>query len=170
MSSYYELLKDPRWQKKRLDKLNAANFECEDCGSGEKTLHIHHSYYESKKMPWEYPDDSLHVLCEDCHSKAGARNTALKRMLGQIDLYDEDDLRGYCLAIFGIKNENAQFRVDGYEVAQGIADWWGLTPEIIIDNLQDGQTCGRALLELVAIHGSPRKPWLVRIAGRKADA
>jgi len=29
--SYYELLKHPKWQKKRLEILQRANFECVKC-------------------------------------------------------------------------------------------------------------------------------------------
>jgi hypothetical protein len=66
-STYSELLKDPKWQKKRLDILNRDNFRCCQCGSVKNTLHVHHQYYIKGNMPWEYPDDSLITLCEFCH-------------------------------------------------------------------------------------------------------
>jgi hypothetical protein len=44
--SYYDLLKHPEWQKKRLKVLEAAEFECATCGSKDKTLHVHHRYCE----------------------------------------------------------------------------------------------------------------------------
>lgn len=28
---------------------------------------MHHGYYEKRKQPWEYPQDSLRTLCEECH-------------------------------------------------------------------------------------------------------
>ena len=34
-----------------------------------KGLNIHHKYYISGKKPWEYEDDALVTLCEDCHKK-----------------------------------------------------------------------------------------------------
>ena len=34
-----------------------------------KGLNIHHKYYILGKKPWEYPDDTLVTLCEDCHKK-----------------------------------------------------------------------------------------------------
>lgn len=42
MKTYYELLKDPRWQRKRLEVMQRANFECEDCHkkSEEKKLNL----------------------------------------------------------------------------------------------------------------------------------
>lgn len=34
-----------------------------------KGLNIHHNYYIRGKKPWEYPNDALVTLCEDCHKK-----------------------------------------------------------------------------------------------------
>lgn len=67
MASYAEKLKDPRWQKKRLEILNRDQFACLCCGSKIKTLHIHHRYY-LKVDPWDYPNDALDTLCESCHA------------------------------------------------------------------------------------------------------
>jgi 5-methylcytosine-specific restriction endonuclease McrA len=36
---------------------------------GIKSLNIHHKYYVQGSMPWEYPNDALITLCEDCHKK-----------------------------------------------------------------------------------------------------
>ncbi len=63
--SYSDLLKDPRWQKKRLIILDRDNFQCQWCGDTESTLHIHHSHY--KGNPWEVEDYELSVICEKCH-------------------------------------------------------------------------------------------------------
>jgi hypothetical protein len=69
--TYWEKLQDPRWQKKRLEVLQREDFTCEWCQSRQKTLHVHHGYYERGLDPWEYADDTLHCLCEDCHETAG---------------------------------------------------------------------------------------------------
>lgn len=66
-TEYFQLLKDPRWQKKRLEKLEASNWHCDNCGDHETTLHVHHRQYFKNRMPWDYEDAQLHVLCEDCH-------------------------------------------------------------------------------------------------------
>lgn len=65
--SYSEKLKDPRWQKKRLEIFERDKWVCQKCGSNEETLHVHHLYYERDKEPWEYPRSSLLTLCLDCH-------------------------------------------------------------------------------------------------------
>lgn len=65
--SYFEKLKDPRWQKKRLEVLEANDWICESCMDGESTLHVHHRQYFKGREPWEYEIDQLAVLCESCH-------------------------------------------------------------------------------------------------------
>ena len=59
--------KDPRWQKRRLEILERDDWACQKCFDPDSTLHVHHRYYEKDKEPWEYPDDALITLCEDCH-------------------------------------------------------------------------------------------------------
>lgn len=66
-STYAAKLKDPRWQKKRLEVLQRADWACEVCGDKESTLHVHHKRYFKGREPWEYDDDQLAVLCESCH-------------------------------------------------------------------------------------------------------
>lgn len=66
MSNYSELLKDPRWQKKRLEIFQRDDFTCQECFSTNKTLHVHHIKYVGD-FPWETPDLYLLTLCEDCH-------------------------------------------------------------------------------------------------------
>ena len=43
--AYSEKLKNPKWQKKRLEILNRDNFTCIKCGDKETTLQIHHFKY-----------------------------------------------------------------------------------------------------------------------------
>lgn len=63
--AYADLLKDPRWQKKRLKIFERDKFRCKECGCEENTLHVHHIKYFGK--PWEAPDDFLVTLCQGCH-------------------------------------------------------------------------------------------------------
>jgi len=65
--NYSEKLKDPRWQKKRLEIFKHDDFMCCFCGDNESTLSIHHLIYEENKEPWESPDENLITLCENCH-------------------------------------------------------------------------------------------------------
>ncbi len=64
---YSDKLKDPRWQKKRLEILQRDDFSCRKCGDKSSTLHIHHKYYTKDVEPWDYKDDCFITLCETCH-------------------------------------------------------------------------------------------------------
>jgi hypothetical protein len=64
---YSEKLKDPRWQRKRLEVMQRDGFTCLCCGDTKTTLNVHHKQYHGD--PWEAPMDSLETLCEDCHAK-----------------------------------------------------------------------------------------------------
>ena len=75
--TYLEKLKDPRWQKKRLEILERDNWTCKACGETEKTLHVHHIFYFPKKEPWEIENGFLITLCENCH-KVGPCNEDYK--------------------------------------------------------------------------------------------
>ena len=65
---YSELLKDPRWQKKRLEVFNRDNFTCRYCGNDKDTLNVHHLEYRG--YPWEVPLDKLITSCQKCHKLA----------------------------------------------------------------------------------------------------
>src|SRR6185503_9899629 len=65
--TYAEKLKDPRWQKKRLEILERDNWACFICGDKETTLHVHHEEYVKGREPWEAVDYMLTTLCENCH-------------------------------------------------------------------------------------------------------
>jgi hypothetical protein len=45
-TTYEELLRDPRWQRKRLEKMSEVGWACEICGDKEEELHIHHPSYQ----------------------------------------------------------------------------------------------------------------------------
>jgi len=65
---YSEKLKDPRWQKMRLQVLERDEWTCQRCFDSESTLNVHHLRYEKGKDPWEYPLDNFLTLCESCHT------------------------------------------------------------------------------------------------------
>lgn len=65
--TYAEKLRDPRWQRKRLEILNRDEFTCQLCGDTETTLHIHHKKYFKGKDPWNIDNKHLVTLCEHCH-------------------------------------------------------------------------------------------------------
>lgn len=64
---YSEKLKDPRWQKKRLEIFERDEWHCRSCYDGETTLHVHHLNYDRDADPWDYENDNFITLCENCH-------------------------------------------------------------------------------------------------------
>ena len=67
-SKYSEKLRDPRWQKKRLEIMQRDEFTCQSCYDSESTLNVHHMWYERGKDPWDYSDKCFVTLCEECHA------------------------------------------------------------------------------------------------------
>ncbi len=64
--TYVEKLRDPRWQKKRLEILERDKWTCQNCRATNKTLNVHHKiYYSTIKNPWDYSNNILVTLCED---------------------------------------------------------------------------------------------------------
>lgn len=92
--SYWELLKDPRWQKKRAEVLQRDGFQCQKCGNKESTLNVHHMRYFYGNDPWDYPLDLLTTLCESCHETETAFKKdaifALQTILAQHGAHSED--------------------------------------------------------------------------------
>lgn len=67
--AYQEKLRNPLWQKRRLEVLELCNWRCQICGSRDRTLNVHHKVYIKNHEPWDYEDYLLTTLCEDCHKK-----------------------------------------------------------------------------------------------------
>ena len=67
MKNYSDKLKDPRWQKKRLEIMQRDKFVCQCCMSKDKPLTVHHLVYKKNTEPWDYDDYFLITLCESCH-------------------------------------------------------------------------------------------------------
>jgi len=79
--TYSEKLRDPRWQRKRLEIMNRDCFRCQRCHTDTTTLNVHHRAYLKNRDPWDYQDHMLTTLCETCHERTEAN---LKLVLDQI--------------------------------------------------------------------------------------
>lgn len=79
-TDYWERLKDPRWQRKRLEILERDEWTCQVCGEKEKPLHIHHKYYLPVTNPWDYQDDCLVTVCEECHENETKRRKDIDKL------------------------------------------------------------------------------------------
>jgi hypothetical protein len=78
--TYADLLKDPRWQRKRLEVFQRAEWSCELCGDETTTLQVHHLRYVNGHKPWEYPLSDLASLCEPCHAAQPRTRKGLERV------------------------------------------------------------------------------------------
>ncbi len=104
-SDYSEKLKDPRWQKKRLLILERDEWTCQICHNSESTLVVHHRRYLLNTEPWDYPDELLVTLCEDCHESEREIRPEYEKFLLD-DLHDKffaDDLRELALGFSNLK-------------------------------------------------------------------
>lgn len=90
--TYFEKLRDPRWQKKRLEILERDNFTCQACQTKEKTLSIHHKYYDFKIEPWDYDNKTLITLCDRCHTEMDGVRKSLIHSMGYLTLSELIDL------------------------------------------------------------------------------
>jgi len=80
-STYFEKLKDPRWQKKKAEILARDSYVCRSCGRNDITLHAHHILYIYDAEPWDYPDDVLITYCEVCHNTEHLIGTVVREEL-----------------------------------------------------------------------------------------
>jgi hypothetical protein len=91
-AAYWEKLKDPRWQKKRLQILERDRFKCVICGASSKELHVHHKYYRSGFDPWEYGNDTLTTVCCDCHDTADCLRVDLALEVARLSIDSQRQL------------------------------------------------------------------------------
>lgn len=145
LNTYGEKLKDPRWQRYRLEIMRRDDFACRLCGDRTTTLNIHHLKYSGE--PWDAPAEFLWTLCADCHTIVSANKIDLitgrvsaRKIPGEaftaILLYDENGMSIYSKTlagvafIMGFKHSTLRF------VVQDTIDYWLQTDrqQLLTDN------------------------------------
>lgn len=81
---YREKLRDPRWQKKRLEIFERDGWECQICKDTTNTLNVHHLGYFDNTDPWDYEQFFFMTLCESCHEAETQAKQAVKDMISMI--------------------------------------------------------------------------------------
>ncbi len=137
--SYSEQLLDPRWQRKRLEVLNAADFCCEDCGSDQKTLHVHHRQYRKGALAWEYSADELVSLCDQCHETRHKIQSRLNFVLSNINNSGLSELLGYAEAAL-VGYEATSIKVFDGESISGIANYYKTNYQVVCKLTKDDGT------------------------------
>lgn len=68
MNNDYKMqLLSPMWEERRKQILRRDNYTCQKCGKTDVMLNVHHKEYLKGVKAWEYPDEFLITLCEQCH-------------------------------------------------------------------------------------------------------
>lgn len=119
--TYFQQIKHPNWQRKRLEVLEENNFECINCGAKDQELHVHHPYYRKGAMVWEYESSELQCLCHKCHKDAHELDERIKKALALCR--DKERVLGYISAMNCTFSERKALPISSYELAQGIIDY-----------------------------------------------
>ena len=73
VARYSELLKDPRWQRLRLQVFERDGWACRSCHAKDRQLQVHHTRYLAY-FPWDTPIEHLVTLCDACHARTATRS------------------------------------------------------------------------------------------------
>jgi hypothetical protein len=148
--SYSDLLRDPRWQKKRLEVLERENFACEQCEDASTELHVHHTYYAKGRKPWEYDAADLRCLCKPCHERVTEKTAELHRLLGECDEGSFDIILGLVRMLVAYGNDAPRVRVESYEVAMGVGLFHVLPADAVIGRVAEDGWVDREVLRVAA--------------------
>lgn len=145
MSDFWEQYKRPEWQRKRLEVMQVAQFECEFCGSSTKTLNVHHKVYIKGHKPWEYTNEQLECLCEECHERTHRLREELKLAISTMQEHMFEMLLGYAKGLQVEDDRHKRIRIGSYEQAIGVAQCIGFdrivdAPNLILSSLDDAGT------------------------------
>lgn len=94
--TFSDMYRDPRWQKKRLEVLSAANWTCSQCGDVDQQLHVHHYWYTRDEPPWVVVDGQLAALCHECHATAEEIKSGFAQLFSMVNV---DVLHGFMCAL-----------------------------------------------------------------------
>ncbi len=97
--TYVQMLRDPRWQRRRNEILIRDNYRCVWCKDTENNLQVDHRRYRKGAKPWEYEDRDLQTLCASCHERITKLRRRVMDMLGDFNVYELP------IVIAGIENQ-----------------------------------------------------------------
>lgn len=122
---YWQKLKDPRWQKRRLEIMKKHEFSCSFCADPSEELHIHHWDYRKGAEPWEYDDSELACLCHSCHQDYHKGRTAFNKTMLR------DPIR--CLLMFSVQESMDSNHPDLVEFCESMLECINLFKNIKTD-------------------------------------
>lgn len=107
MTTYYEKLKSPMWQKKRLEILNDRGFKCEICQDKDSQLNVHHKIYKKGLSPWDYPKHNYATLCNNCHKESHDIIDLFNEFVGCLDnigFFDQKNMLAFMYAFVQLED------------------------------------------------------------------
>lgn len=140
--SYVERLRDPRWQRKRLEIMQRAEFLCESCDASDKTLNVHHKLYRKGANPWDYEDFELECLCEDCHEKKHKIRAALDAAIVTLEPWYMDELLGFAEGLAAkVDCQETPLKLRNAEHADGVSRAFAIACDEDVLSLMDAENC-----------------------------
>ena len=134
INDYAALLRDPRWQRKRLEILERDGWQCQACGDKTKTLHVHHNWYRNGADPWDYDGSCLTTLCEDCHETITKHGELFRATLSRMHPCFMEEARGYIDACVSMMTGAPIGPIDPSSpmYTQGVSDFIHAPPEFVV--------------------------------------
>ena len=130
------------WRLKREEVIDHYGEACTSCDSENGKLNVHHRYYESGKKQWDYPVETLDLLCDSCHGKADDRRRKIVEATGYLCAGETERATGYMRVLLAegcYPTDDPIVRIDTYEEAMGVADALRTTPEEVLALIPRGQ-------------------------------
>lgn len=127
-SEYSKLLRDPRWQRKRLEVLNDCEYRCQNCGATDKMLQVHHKHYVYGRKPWEYDKSELTCLCDTCHKELTEKAKKIKGFVDSVIGFGlADSICGYLKCLMWEHDEfKGTISLDNYDEVEAFMRFFGL--------------------------------------------
>lgn len=118
--NYAQQMKHPEWQKKRLEALEYYGFECQNCGSKDEELHVHHPFYKRGAMIWQYDVDDLMCLCHKCHKEEHELDERIKKAVA---ILCGPSFKHQALGYLESLNGDTPLYPTSYKYCLGVADF-----------------------------------------------
>jgi hypothetical protein len=147
-NAYFEKLKDPRWQKKRLEILNIHDFTCQECGNADNTLHVHHPFYEKNKDPWDYESDVLMCVCDSCHSLMHYQENIFDSYAKNVKSGGNGRSLMFYAGLLAGFSHDGPFDIDipDYEFAEGLGIAFNKTADDVVKSISTGNNTNKGAI------------------------
>ena len=146
-TSFLAKYRDPRWQRLRLEVMQEAGFQCQECCSETETLNVHHRLYRKEANPWEYDLDELVCLCQDCHRYIHELKKRIDLALSRQGAEMLEYLVGY-VESSACDGPDGEMEISSISMAIGVADWFDIPRQKVIDICVHGHVRLNELYEL----------------------